>query len=272
MEQHTENPSRTIVLAYSSALKNTGGLLASLIGVWGLLAILGWIRVISYYNAFGVPWLTNETLLQEVAIYTIWPLTALIIGMIISAADIGDNYTEQGRKAIDAVTGASLFIVIVIAFWQNNFAKDYASAVIMYSSSLYLTAVIIGDRIGRLSVILYRGEGLANSRTVWHVTLFIAWYLSNVYNLGAVEGKRDKTPAQTKLDTVILKDGGQERYLITMRGGQIYVAELMIDKNPRVSILEPADIESISKSATKKSSNEIDAEAPQNSNKKPPDT
>ncbi len=239
--------SRTVVAAYGRLLRPLGGLLTSLVGIWGVATILGWVRAESYYRSFGAPWLFSSTPLGELVSFTVGPLVALGFGILLTFSDYGDNFSETTLRRISTFLISVAVLSLLVGIGLRHFWNDLAFAAFWSSAALYLVALVIGGRLAEVALAIYRNN--YNSIIISQLALLTTWYIFNVSVTGTAEGLRDAHPSYTNLNTMVTLKNGKTRRLLVLRDDKMYLAELVENGSPTLTVIGPTDVVSITEAS-----------------------
>src|SRR5687768_208209 len=101
----------SVVLSYQKALSTLFRLISGLTAVGALLYLLGWVRSYGYYQSFKAEWILPNLSFSEFASRGIWPVSALLLGLLWTFTDIAKHRIGVGIKLTK-----SLLVMLVMWF------------------------------------------------------------------------------------------------------------------------------------------------------------
>ncbi len=240
-----------IVSAFGRAFGSLLSIGSGIFGLAFLAYIIGWTRALAYYSAFGASWLADELSTTKLLSFSIYPINWLILGLILSMADIA-KVSIIGkpirRRVVLLISGVILIAIIsgvLSAFNKHDLALVLAQIVSLHTALLCSLAVayIIDEALAT-------GFKLVTSSLSLLVVIVTGFYLS-VYFLGTVEGRQDASPRDSGLKWVVTnREPLKESRLLLSNGKTFYIAELDSEStHPKIRIVDATDIVHISASS-----------------------
>ena len=110
------NKSNEIVFPeiYKNVYSTFWKLTTSLIGLWALAYVLGWIRTHAYYISLKAEQLLPELTTTHMAGSSIWPILAVVLGLYFAFSDFS-KYLGENLKWLHRITSLVAFINIAAA-------------------------------------------------------------------------------------------------------------------------------------------------------------
>lgn len=231
-----------VVLAYQRVLGKLFQLLSSIATVGVVLYTFGWLRSFGYYDSFSADWILVDLPFSELISRGIYPLIALLIGLLLTFTDVAKLAADEIRSVLRICV--LLLIIELIAFFYLDSIGSYESASHLAEFILILSASCTMLIFGEIVLELKRSDFSLNSDQVWYVITTLASFGGMVMILGNIEGTRDKNPAFSTLAHVVISETSENWRLLTMRNDNLYLVKLT-DSLPKIKIIKAEKSEMI---------------------------